>query len=134
MISDSSKAQIRLFLGYPDYFRYKDTRLESVLNNLSFDAEDQIAGIITTLQTVDGLLLAAGKQAGVKRVNEIWFENGWRRIAEVRKLGRTYVGRLSIIVGVPPYSDYFGTGGYIGDNFSLGGRGNGTGGGFFNLG
>lgn len=135
MLTDSQKAKIRLYLGYPDLFRYKHTRLESVLNNLSIDAESQIADLLGKLETVETAVLDAGTNAaGVRRVDEIWFETGSKRATEVRKLGRQYVGRLSIITGVPIYSDVFGTQGYLGDSFSGSGGGQRQGGGFFGLG
>lgn len=136
MLSDAQKAQIRLYLGYPDYFRYKHTRLESVLDNLSPDAETLIGTALTTLVTIQTSLLAASTtQAGVKRVDEIWFDNSFKRPATIRSIGRMYVGQISIITGVPIYSDVFGTGGYLGDSFSGSGGGARLGNGsFFGLG
>jgi|CXWL01.1.fsa_nt_gi hypothetical protein len=119
MLSDMQKAQTRLYLGYPDFFRYRHTRLESVLDNLSPDAEVQIAEVLAKIVTVESALLDAGTAgAGIKRVDEIWFENGTVRTSVVRRSGRIYVARLSIITGVPVYSDVFGTQGYLGDSFS----------------
>ena len=130
MLTNTHKAQIRLFLGYPDHFRYKHTRLESVLDNLSAEAETQIAALLTTLTTtIESALLENGTEgAGIKRVDEIWFENGSKASSEVRKLGRQYVARISIILEVPIYSDFFGTQGYRGDSFSGSGGGRPTGG------
>lgn len=123
----TQKAKIRLYLGYPDYFRYQHTRLESVLNNLSPEAETQIADCLTKLETIEAAVLDSGTNtAGIKRVDEIWFETGSKRAVEVRKTGRQFVGRISIITGVPIYSDVFGSDGYLGDTFSgLGGGGGG---------
>lgn len=133
MLANSDKAKIRLYLGYPDHFRYKHTRLESVLDHLSPESETLVVSILANLATIETALLDAGTSgAGIKRVDEIWFENGTRRTAEIRKLGKQYVSRLSIIAGVPIYSDVFGSQGYLGDSFSgLGGR---SGGGFYGLG
>jgi hypothetical protein len=135
MLTDTQKAQMRLYLGYPDHFRYKHTRLESVLDNLSPEAETQVASALASIATVETAILESVGTAGVKRVDEIWFENGWVRASQVRKTGRMYVARLSIISGVPIYSDVFGTAGYLGDSFSGGGGGQGYGrGGFYGLG
>lgn len=134
MLTDTQKAKIRLYLGYPDHFRYKHTRLESVLTNLSAEAETLVGEILTKLDTVEVQLLDSANTAGIKRVDEIWFETGGSRLLGVRKSGRTYAARLSIITGVPIYSDVFGSEGYLGDSFSgLGGR-SGGGGGFYGLG
>ena len=134
MLTEMQKAQIRQYLGYPDYFRYKHTRLESVLTNMSPEAEVLIADTLTKLSTIEQQILDATAQAGVIRVDEIWLEKtGVQRILQMRKNGRMYVSRLSTIVGVPIYSDVFGGGGYLGDNFS--GPPAGTrGGGFYGLG
>lgn len=134
MLTETQKAKIRLYLGYPDYFRSKHTRLESVLENLSPESEDLIGASLTKLDTIEAALLEAGTDgAGVKRVDEIWFDNGKQRTSEIRKLGRQYVSRISIITGVPIYSDVFGGSGYLGDSFSgLGGRG--SNGGWYGLG
>lgn len=134
MLTDTQKAQSRLYLGYPDHFRYKHTRLESVLDNLSPEAEVQVASALASIATVEAAIIDSVDLAGVKRVDEIWFENGWMRSSQVRKYGRMYVSRLSIIMGVPVYSDVFGTQGYLGDSFSGSGGGARNGGGFFGLG
>jgi len=134
MLTETQKAQIRQYLGYPDYFRYKHTRLESVLTNMSNEAEVIIAGVLAQLVAVEAQIVDAIGQAGVIRVDEIWFEKtGIQRILQMRKQGRMYAARLSIIVGVPIYSDVFGSGGYLGDNFSGPPAGS-RGGGFYGLG
>lgn len=135
MLTETQKAQIRLYLGFPDKFRYLSTRLESILDDVSPEAEVQVATILTSLDAVEQSLLDTGTDgAGVKRVDEIWLENGSTRSAEIRKYGRQLVGRLSIIVGVPINSDYFGGGGYTGDSFTSGFGVPNRGGGFFGLG
>lgn len=135
MLTDTQKAQIRLYLGYPDMLRYRHTRLESVLLNLSPEAEVIVAGCLTTLVTVEAAILEAGTSgAGLKRVDEIWFENGTVRSSEIKKTGRQYVSRISITLGVPIYSDVFGSQGYLGDTFSGSGGGQRGGAGFYGLG
>ncbi len=135
MFTDEQKAKIRLYLGYPDHFRYKHTRLESVVDNLSAEAETIVIDLLAKLETVETAVLDAGiNGAGIRRVDEIWFENGSKRSSEVKKTGRQYVARISIITGVPIYSDVFGTQGYLGDSFSGSGGGQRSPGGFFGLG
>jgi hypothetical protein len=120
MFTDTEKAQIRLYLGRPDQFRYVDTRLESMLTTVSAEAEVIVRAALAKLVTIEAAMTSddAIENAGLKRVDEIWFENGWRRLAEIRKLGRMQVGRISITLGVPIYSDVFGSAGYLGDSFS----------------
>lgn len=121
-LTDTQKAQIRLYLGKPDNFRYKDTRLESVMDNVSPDAETQIASVLASLVTIEGLLttaitIAAG---GVKRVDEITFFdpiNGKTiGFLNAQSAGKFFAGRLSIILGVPIENNAFG-GSYGGDSF-----------------
>lgn len=132
MLTSTQQAQLRLYLGYPDNYRWKNVRLESVMSNLSPDAETQIGTFLTNLATIETKLLGPGlTAAGVKRLDEIWFENGGSVGRELRKLGRRYVSCLSVILGVPIYSDVFGPNGYLGDSFFPGNAGDG---GFFNLG
>lgn len=134
MLQLAEKAKIRLFLGYADEFRYKSTRLESTLVNISDEAIDQVRAVLTNLATVENLILTIGlANIGLKRVDEVWFTDGVTQINQQRKAGRIFIGQLSIIFGVPIYSDYFGSGGWLGDSFSgLGGRG--SGGGHYNVG
>lgn len=127
MLQLAEKAKIRLLLGYADEFRYKSTRLESTLVNISDEAIDQVRSILSNLVTVENLILTTGlANIGLKRVDEIWFTDGITQINQQRKAGRIFIGQLSIIFGVPIFSDYFGSGGWLGDSFSgLGGRGSG---------
>lgn len=150
MLTATQKAQLRLYLGYPDHFRYKHTRLESVLDNLSAEAEVIVADALAKLAVVE-VGVANGAEAastaisttasGIKRVDDVWFfgpsdassgSSGGVAFKSLKAAGRFYINRLSIITGVPIYSDVFGSQGYLGDSFSgLGGRPNG---GFYRLG
>lgn len=131
------QAQCRLYLGYADIYRYKDTRLEGVLapGLLSADAETLLVGILAQLTAVDAALIGAGgnpgialQAAGVKKVDEIEFFQG-RAIVDLRRVGRTLVTRLSNILGVPLYGDVYGENGYPGDSYSKEGLGHSNGGG-----
>jgi len=57
--------QIRSYLGYPDLFRYKDTRLEGTFNILSPEAEDKVTLILRRLLVIDARLYGDGSKAGV---------------------------------------------------------------------
>lgn len=129
MLSETQKAQIRTYLGYPDGFRYRDTRLESVMDSLSPEAEVQIASILGNLATVDQQVLdaAAAAALGIKRVDEITFKDDVDGISvgfiSAKAAGKYLVGRLSIIVGTPINSRAFGSAGYPGDTFEGNGLG-----------
>ncbi len=134
MLQPTECARIRLYLGAPDQFRQVDTRLESILGNISDEAEMIVRECLTALATIENLILTSGvTNAGIKRVDEVWFFEAGAMLNQQRKAGRTYVSRISIILGVPIYSDCFGTTGYLGDSFSGFGERSG-GGGFYNVG
>lgn len=129
-LTDTQKAKIRRYLGYPDIFRYKNTRLEGVLqaSTLSAEAEALIVADLATLDALDLKLtgsdgVAVGS-AGVKRVDEIELQGGGQTITDLRSIGRMVVGRISTALGVPIFADFFSAAGYPGDFYSeLGGMG-----------
>jgi hypothetical protein len=139
-LTATQQAQIRRFLGYPDLFRYQNTRLEGAINgNLSPEAETLIIADLAQLVTIDTALTSGVglKTAGVKKADEVEFFGAMVTINSIRSLGRTVAGRISTALGVPFGADYFGGGGYPGDTFSgaLGmGSGNSNGGGPIPLG
>lgn len=122
-LTDTQKATIRLYLGYPDQFRYRNTRLESVMDNLSPEAEVQISTILTALATVESQILVnvSTSTSGVKRVDEITFFDPINGVnigfKNGKEAGRYFAGRLSIITGVPIQNSAFNGSGYGGDSF-----------------
>lgn len=132
MLQPAEKQRIRLLLGFPSEFRFASTRLEGILTTVDDEGIDQIRAILTKITVVDEAIALSGiSGAGaLKQVDEIHFYGSNSSLtlsALQRKEGRILIGRLSIILGVPPYSDYYGTAGYLGDSFSgLGGYGNGS--------
>jgi len=131
--TDAQKAKIRRYLGYPDVFRYANTRLESAIEVIGGRAEVQtlVEADLTALDAIDAKLSsAASSQGGIKRVDDIEFYQG-QVVSQIQSDGRRIVGRLSITFGVPIEGDYFGSGGYLGDGWS---RKQTQYGGMFNLG
>lgn len=135
-LTTAQQSAIRSFLGYADIFRYKNPRLEGVLapGLLSADAETLVDNILTQLAAVDAALTGTGgspgiaqQAAGVKKLDEIEFFEG-RAIRDLKRIGRMLITRLSTILGVPPYSDYYGEEGYPGDTYSADGLASGSGG------
>lgn len=113
------KSQIRLYLGYPDAFRFENPRLEGMLNhNLSLEAESLIIASLTALTTVEDTILSTTLGVvGLAQVDDVKFFQG-RALTESHRIGRMYVSRISITLGVPIYADVFGATGYLGDKFS----------------
>lgn len=127
MLQLAEKQRIRLLLGYPAEFRYANTRLEGILVTVDDEGVDQIRGVLTEIAIVDNLITTIGyANLGLKQVDEIHFFDGVTQINQQRKAGRILIGRLSIILGVPPYGDYYGSQGYPGDSFSGLGGANGS--------
>lgn len=139
--TDLEKTKIRLYLGYANLWRYKDTRLESCLDDgaMDDDALTVIRGILTNLATIDTAVFssgsgsAGGARGALKRVDEIEFYDvksgsiiNASSLTPVQK-GSLLINQLSLIFGVPFYGDYYGTGGYPGDSYS-GPLGSGNGG------
>lgn len=126
--SDAEKALIRQYLGYADIFRYQNPRLEGVLTkSLSPEAEDLVRTHMASLVEVEKKIISQGiATAGLQRADDIWFYRGSTYI-ELRNWGRIYCGRISIILGVPIYSDIFSPTGYLGDSFSQFGLASGRG-------
>ncbi len=120
MLTNVQKSAIRMCLGYPDLFRYQSTRLESILNSdqLSKEAEDLIVQALNNFAIVETHVLGTSiSMSGLKKVGDIEMYQG-KSTVEIRGYGKMYVGRISIILGVPIYSDVFSGVGYLGDSFS----------------
>ncbi len=137
-LTSEQKASIRLYLGYPSLWRYKHTRLESIFDNdLDASAEALVVSALESLAAIETQILSNTVQyAGIAQVDEIRFFKGSAQ-NDITRLGNMYVNRISIVLGVPIYSNVFGTGGYLGDSYSAGGLGqpiNGGRGGMFPLG
>lgn len=131
------KQRIRIYLGYASAWKYKHSRLESILDASEPEAESQIRECLEGLATIDGKLLStAVSVAGIKKADETEFFGSTTVRTELHSIGKQLIGRISIILGVPIYSNYYGKAGYVGDSFSpgLGGRNGGGGGGPIPLG
>ncbi len=123
--TSDQEARIRRYLGYPDLWRYKDTRLEGAMDSAGADpdASALVIADLAQIAAIDAKITSEGvDNAGVKAVDEIeFFENGGA-VETWRNIGRSIIGRISTTLGVPLYADYYGTRGYPGDAF-MGGTG-----------
>lgn len=142
-LTGAQTTKARLYLGYANLFRYKNVRLESTFTQLDSDAEAVVVQLLTDIATQDGIVQSSANQVGgIKKVDEVEFfggnGQGMTKVDIARERGRELIGRLSTMLGVPPFEgyDYFGTAGYGGDDFSEFGMSGPTGGngGAFQLG
>lgn len=129
-LTPSEKTKVRMYLGYPSNWRYKHPRLEGVLeNDIDDDVATEIRTALSNIASLETKIASDGiSSAGIKRVEDIEFFASGKVSTELKQWGRFYVNRISILLGVPIYSDIFGTGGYYGDRFSQGGLANPAGG------
>jgi hypothetical protein len=116
-----------MFLGYPNLYRYKNTRLESAILALDSASQPLIEAEILNIQAVDAKIVEALDRVGVKKVDEIELfgssKDSSDSLDRIRSVGRQRIGHISVILGVPINTDYYSTKGYPGDSFSAGGMG-----------
>jgi hypothetical protein len=120
------KCRIRRYLGYPDLWRYKDFMLEGAMQTAGEDpdASALVIADLAILLDIDNKIVSKGmSSAGIKAVDEIHFYEGGAVVNGIRNVGRSVAGRIGTTLGVPFYSDYFGSSGFMGDGFSGGGSG-----------
>jgi hypothetical protein len=123
----TQQASVRMYLGYPDIYRFKDVRLEGIITGAFSD--ECLAEIVVFLGYLAGIdaKISTGyvaSIAGLKKADDVEFYQG-QALRDTRSIGRMWVGRLSSAVGIPTLSDCYGTEGYPGDTFSPGGFGGG---------
>lgn len=120
MFSDTEKAQIRLYLGYPDVYLDANSRLESAMVVVETSRPEVVTivqDLLTKLAAVDDLLTSAASNGGLKRAEDIeWYQG--QEIRDKRNEGRRLAGRLSGIFGVPIETDAFGSDGFQGYGFT----------------
>lgn len=122
-LTGAQTTAIRSYLGYANLNRYKNTRLEGTFTALDADGEAAVVVLLTNIAAVDAALsTAALTTGGLKKVDEVEFypTNGVASgaVANIRAQGRLLISRLSVLLGVPFYGDYFGGNGYPGDTYS----------------
>lgn len=138
-LTGAQTTAIRGYLGYANLNRYKNTRLEGTFTALDADGEAAVVLLLTSIAAADAALsTAALTTGGLKKVDEVEFfpSSGAASgaVANIRAQGRRLIGRLSLLLGVPFYGDYFGGGGYPGDTYSDLGLSGPNSGGMFRLG
>lgn len=139
-LNDTQKAQIRLYLGYSDFYRWAHPALEGAFAALSAQGEALLVTEMAAVAQVDTEIAAAIATEGIKRADEIEFypSKETRTQADAkRNEGRMHIARISMILGVRVYGDYYGSSGYPGDAYSdriTPFRGGGTMGGSFGIG
>jgi hypothetical protein len=125
--TDDQLTLLRSYLGYPDVFRQYDPRLESAflsVGNLA-SASARVVTLLASLATVDAALASVLLGAGAVEADEVKYaathrgsnSTGSTFLDGIRAEGRRYGGQLSALFAVPIQNDYYGEGGYGGDNW-----------------
>lgn len=125
LFTGPEKITIRAVLGYPNLFRYKNTRLESALVAVDDDGAAYVRAELARVVEIDTAIASGGTAfdaLGLKKVDEIEFQNGANQgpAEQAKRMGRIHIGRISAFFGVPTWSDYYGQGGFPGDFWSDG--------------
>lgn len=108
-LTDGQKAQIRLYLGYPDVNRSTRPALEGAMLALSADAELLVEDLLTRLDTLQTSLEGHWSFQAVKRAEEVTL-SGFDGLVALRSEGRRLVNQLASILGVQPLTTPFDTG------------------------
>lgn len=109
-LTDGQKAQIRLYLGYPDVNRSLRPDLEGAMLAVSADAELLIEDLLTRLDSLQTTLEGQWSYQAVIRAEEVTL-SGMNGLIALRQEGKRLVNQLSSILGVKPLTTPFDTGG-----------------------
>ena len=117
--TNAERVKIRQLIGFPSVLLDRNSRLESAMDLIGADVDGAAAAraIMVNAATTDAALLVAQGDAGLKRAEDL----EWYQSEEFRSLsseGRRYCSQLSMLFGVPLVGDYYGTGGYRGDDWA----------------
>lgn len=108
-LTDGTKTQIRMYLGWPARFRQTDSALEQALHYLDTDdaLQAQVTGtILPAILAVDAALVDAQTRLKFERAGEV--QTRTSEVSWLRSEGRRHVNRLSCLLAVPVREDVFG--------------------------
>jgi len=111
-LTEAQKADCRLYLGYArgrDLHPGLEHRLDAGV--LSAEEETRVGATLTLLGQIDAKLQSAAlDNLDLARAEDVTFL-GPEQLAELRRHGRSLVGRLAILLEVDAARDYFDTSG-----------------------
>jgi hypothetical protein len=134
-LSDTEKAQLRAFLGYAQFNRFRNPKLESALDLIDGGAETMIRAEIVEVLAVNAALRGTTRTiAGIAQADDARFfgRKDGNRFDELRREGHMHIARISKTLDVPVRdgSDWFSTessepSNWSGTGYAIGGsRGN----------
>ena len=72
-LTDTQKAKIRRYLGYPDVNREAHHDLEGAMDALSAEGETIALDILSKLDSMETTSTTTWSRAGIERVEDVWF-------------------------------------------------------------
>ena len=106
-LTDSQKAKIRMYLGYPATSRAGNgSFLERAMNGLNEAEESIVVDALAKLASADSGLEDALEKQGLSRVEDVEF-SGDQQLRAYRQQGRMYVQRVARILGCEVLIDAF---------------------------
>lgn len=107
--TDTQKAEVRKYLGYPDLTRGEYSKLEGALVAISEEAVSQVTVLLADIASVETELRGSWSLQKAKKVEEITLA-GSDQISALRSEGNRLVTAIGSILGVWPTRPYFTTG------------------------
>lgn len=108
----TERAQIRNYMGSTALYEDEDTRLESAMDTIGADSDQETylrGTILAALIRIDAQIQTHECQLAAGNVDELDLDVP-RAVMVLRQLGRQWAGRLARILGFPkPRADAFGT-------------------------
>jgi hypothetical protein len=100
-LTDTQRANVRLYCGWSARYFQTDSRLEQALNSLGSRAEEEalVVAMLASLADIDTRLTAAYKRLKAAAVGKITLP-GQLEVMTLRSEGRRFSGRLASTLGV----------------------------------
>lgn len=108
-LTDTQKASVRRFLGYPDVNRELSLELEGAMTALSAEGEAVVIELLDQLAELDATLRSSWTRQKVKRAEEVelW---GADEIKALRQEGSRLANELAAVLDVDIRRNVFGGG------------------------
>lgn len=105
-LTDTQKASVRRFLGFPDGNRLARSSLEGAMDSLSAEGEVVVEAILDQLATINSTLAGSWSRQKVLRAEEVTLA-GAEEIRALRAEGRRLANELAALLGVTILVDVF---------------------------
>lgn len=111
-LTDTQRAQVRLYLGWPARFWQTTSQLEMAMNAVDGVAAElaQVVALLVSLADIDTRITACYSRLKALKVDAITLP-GHGELMALRAEGRKFAGRLAAKLGVPIIADAWTGGG-----------------------